>query len=58
MPLDLRTRKLAKLVAEHSVFVKKGEKVIISGCVEAIPFMVELYKQIILDGKAVQERGE
>jgi len=48
MPTDLRTRKLAKLAVNYSVFVKPGEKVIISGGTEAIPFLVELYKEIIL----------
>jgi aminopeptidase len=32
----------------YSVFVKPGEKVVISGGVEAIPFMIELYKEVIL----------
>lgn len=48
MPVDLRTRKLAKIAVNYSVFVKPGEKVIISGGSEAIPFLVELYKEIIL----------
>jgi aminopeptidase len=48
MPLDLRTRKLAKIVVNYSVFVKPGEKVILSGGSEAIPFLVELYKEVIL----------
>jgi len=48
MPLDLRTRKLAQLAVRYSVFVKPGEKVIISGGSETIPFLVELYKEIIL----------
>ncbi|MFH1608337.1 MAG: aminopeptidase [archaeon] len=48
MPTDLRTRKLAQLAVRYSVFVKPGEKVIISGGSEAIPFLVELYKEIIL----------
>jgi aminopeptidase len=50
MPIDIRTRKLAQLVVRYSVFVKPGEKVIISGGSEAIPFLVELYKEIILQG--------
>jgi len=50
MPLDLRTRELAKLAVRYSVKVKKGEKVVISGGSEAIPFLVELYKEIILVG--------
>ncbi|MFH1801221.1 MAG: aminopeptidase [archaeon] len=48
MPVDIRTRKLAQLAVRYSVFVKPGEKVIISGRSEAIPFLVELYKEIIL----------
>ncbi len=48
MPFDIRTRKLAQLAVRYSVFVKPGEKVIISGGSEAIPFLVELYKEIIL----------
>ncbi|MAG78818.1 aminopeptidase [Candidatus Pacearchaeota archaeon] len=48
MPVDLRTRKLAQLAVRYSVFVKPGEKVIISGGSEAIPFLVELYKEILL----------
>jgi aminopeptidase len=48
MPVDLRTRKLAQLAVRYSVFVKPGEKVIISGKTEAIPFLIELYKEIIM----------
>jgi aminopeptidase len=48
MPIDMRTRKLAQLAVRYSVFVKPGEKVVISGGSEAIPFLVELYKEIIL----------
>lgn len=48
MPIDLRTRKLAKLAVRYSIAVKPGEKVIISGGTEAIPFLTELYKEIIL----------
>ena len=48
MPVDLRTRKLAQLAVRYSLFVKPGEKVIISGGSEAMPFLVELYKEIIL----------
>ena len=50
MPVDLRTRKLAQIAVRYSVKVKKGEKVIISGGSEAIPFLVELYKEVILRG--------
>ena len=48
MPIDLRTRKLAQLAVRYAVFVKPGEKVIISGGSEAMAFLVELYKEIIL----------
>jgi aminopeptidase len=48
MPLDLRTRKLAQVVVRYSVAVKPGEKVIISGGIESVDFLVELYKEIIL----------
>lgn len=50
MPVDLRTRKLAQLAVRYSVGVKKGDKVILSGGCEAIPFLVELYKEVILQG--------
>lgn len=48
MPLDLRTRKLAQLAVRQGVNVKPGHKIIISGGSEAIPFLIELYKEIIL----------
>jgi aminopeptidase len=48
MPVDIRTRKLAQIVVRYSVFVKPNEKVIISGGGASIPFLVELYKEIIL----------
>lgn len=50
MPVDLRTRKLAQLAVNYSVKAKSGEKVIISGSQESLPFMTELYKQVILAG--------
>jgi len=46
--MDPRTRKLAQLAVREGVKVKPGHKVIISGGSEAIPFLVELYKEIIL----------
>ncbi len=48
--LDLRTRKLAKIAVNYSIKVKPREKVIISGGYEAVPFLVELYKEIVLQG--------
>ncbi len=50
MPVDLRTRKLAQLAVRHSVKLIKNEKVILSGGSEAIPFLTELYKEVILQG--------
>ncbi len=46
--MDLRTRKLAQLAVREGVKVKPGHKIIISGGSESIPFLVELYKEIIL----------
>lgn len=50
MPTDLRTKKLAKLLVNHSLGVKHGENVVISGGTEAQDFMIALYKEIILKG--------
>ena len=50
MPFDQRTQELARLAVRYSVNVKPGEKIIINGGSEAIPFMTELYKEIILAG--------
>jgi len=50
MPFDERTRKLAEIAVRYSVNVKPNEKIIISGGIEAIPFLIELYKEIILAG--------
>ncbi|MEM7813589.1 MAG: aminopeptidase [Candidatus Aenigmatarchaeota archaeon] len=48
--LDERIRKLAKLLVNYSVFVKKGENVMIAADTEAAPLVNELYKQILLKG--------
>lgn len=48
MPVDMRARKLAQQTVRYSVAVKPGDKVILSGGSEAIPFLVELYKEVIL----------
>jgi aminopeptidase len=50
MAIDLRTQKLAKLLVDYSVFVKKGEKVIISGSTEAEDLIRAVYKEVILKG--------
>ena len=47
MPTDKRAQELAKIAVEYSINVKPKEKVIISGGAESIPFLKELYKQII-----------
>jgi aminopeptidase len=48
MPLDLRTRKLAQLAVRKCIVTMPGNKVILSGGSEAIPFLIELYKEVIL----------
>jgi len=48
--MDPRTRKLAQLAVRYSVAVKPGDNVIISGGTEAISFLTELYKEVILQG--------
>jgi aminopeptidase len=46
--MDPRTRKLAQLAVRKCVKAKPGANIIISGGSEAIPFLIELYKEIIL----------
>lgn len=48
--MDIRTKKLAQLVVRYSVFVKRGESVIISGSTEAEELIKALYKEIIKAG--------
>lgn len=48
--MDQRTKQLAKLLVNYSLFVKPGERVIISGGVEAQEFISALYKEVILKG--------
>jgi aminopeptidase len=50
MPLDLRTKALAKLLVNYSVEVKPNENVVISGGTEAQELIVALYKEVILKG--------
>lgn len=47
---DERIKKLAKLLVDYSVFVKKGENIMISASTEAAPLVNELYRLIILKG--------
>ena len=49
MPIDLRTRKLAQIAVKTCVEVKPRDKVVISGGTEAIPFIQEIYKAVILE---------
>ena len=48
--MDPRTKKLARLVVKYSVFVKHGERVIISGSSEAESFIKALYEEVIKAG--------
>jgi aminopeptidase len=48
--MDQRTQKLAKLVVNYTLKVKKGENVIVSGGIEAQEFVEALYKEILLLG--------
>lgn len=50
MPVDMRTRRLARKVVRYSTKVKPGEKVIISGGEESRDFLVELYKDVMIRG--------
>ena len=48
MPIDLRTRQLAKIAVNHSIDCKPGQSIMISGGQESTPFLIELYKEILL----------
>jgi aminopeptidase len=48
--MDIRTRKLAKQTIKYSLKVKPETHVIISGGIEAQEFILELYKEVILQG--------
>jgi aminopeptidase len=48
--VDERVKQLAKLLIEHSVFVKKGENVMISASTEDVPLVNELYRRVLLKG--------
>lgn len=50
MPIDERTKKLAKLVVGYSVDVKHDENVIISGSTEAESFIMALYEEVLHAG--------
>ena len=48
--VDERTKKLAKLLVEHSTKVKKGERVVINGDVIAEPLLKEVYRLCLKKG--------
>jgi len=48
--MDERVNKLAKIIVDYSVNVKKGERVIIAGSTMAEPLIKEIYKLVILKG--------
>ncbi|MBR9706369.1 aminopeptidase [Candidatus Pacearchaeota archaeon] len=48
--MDPRTRKLAQLILKYSLKVLPDTNVMISGGIEAQEFILELYKQVILQG--------
>ena len=48
--MDLRVRKLAQQTVRYSLEVKPGTNVMISGGEEAKEFILELYKEVILQG--------
>ncbi len=48
--MDPRIQKLARILVEHSVRVKKGESIMISASSEASPLILELYRQIVQKG--------
>lgn len=45
--VDERIKKLAKIIVDYSVYIKKGDKVIISAGTIAEPLVKEIYKRII-----------
>lgn len=47
---DPRIKKLAKTLVDYSVFVKKGERVVISGGTPAQELMKEIYKLVLKKG--------
>jgi len=47
---DERVKRLAKLIVEHSVFVKRGENVMLSASTEAAELVNEIYRQVLLKG--------
>ena len=50
MAANERVRKMADILVNYSVFVKKGETVVISASTNAEPLVKEIYKKIIDKG--------
>ncbi len=48
--VDARIKKEAEILVNHSINVKKGESIIVSGSTKAEPLMKEIYKLIIKKG--------
>ncbi|MFQ6009938.1 MAG: aminopeptidase [Candidatus Aenigmatarchaeota archaeon] len=48
--VDPRVKKLAEILVDYCVFVKKGERVIIDGSVEASDLIKEIYRLVIKRG--------
>lgn len=48
--VDPRVKHMAKVLVEHSLFVKKGERVIISGGIVSQDLMKEVYKLVLKKG--------
>ena len=48
--VDPRIKKLAKILTDYSVFVKKGDRVIISGGIQSQELIKELYRQVLKKG--------
>src|SRR3989338_52463 len=48
--VDGRIKEAAKILVNHSVKIKKGEYVVVSGSAEAAPLIKEVYKLILQKG--------
>ncbi len=47
---DPRIRKLAKLIVNYCVEVKKGDEVVIGGGIESLPLLREIYREVLVNG--------
>ena len=48
--VDPRIRKLAKLIVNYCVEVKKGDEVVIGGGIESLPLLREIYREVLVNG--------